>query len=156
MIRRPPRSTLFPYTTLFRSLVGDIDQLPSVGPGTALHDLIESGVVPTVRLTEVFRQAANSDIITSAHRIRRGQMPDVRGAGQDSDFHFIERDEPEKIAATLVKLVKERIPQRFGFDPIRDVQVLCPMNRGTLGVRELNTALQQALNPVQAGQAQGE
>jgi exodeoxyribonuclease V alpha subunit len=133
-------------------LVGDIDQLPSVGPGTVLHDLIESGIVPTVRLTEVFRQAANSQIITSAHRIRRGQMPDVRRAGRDSDFHFIERDEPEKIAATLVKLVKERIPQSFGFDPIRDVQVLCPMNRGTLGVRELNSALQQVLNPVQAGE----
>lgn len=79
-------------------------------------------------------------------------MPDVRGAGRDSDFHFIERDEPEKIAATLVKLVKERIPQRFGFDPIRDVQVLCPMNRGTLGVRELNSALQQVLNPVRTGE----
>jgi exodeoxyribonuclease V alpha subunit len=129
-------------------LVGDVDQLPSVGPGTVLHDLIESGVVPTVRLMEVFRQAANSQIITSAHRIRRGQMPDVRGAGRDSDFHFIERDEPEKIASTLVKLVKERIPKSFGFDPIRDVQVLCPMNRGSLGVRELNAALQQALNPV--------
>ena len=132
-------------------LVGDVDQLPSVGPGTALHDLIESGVAPTVRLTEVFRQAANSQIITNAHRIRRGQMPDVRGAGRDSDFHFIERDETEKIAATLVKLVKERIPQSFGFDPIRNVQVLCPMNRGTLGVRELNMALQEALNPARAG-----
>ena len=133
-------------------LVGDVDQLPSVGPGTVLHDLIESGVVPTVRLTEVFRQAANSQIITNAHRIRCGQMPDVRGTERDSDFHFVERDEPEKIVATLVKLVKERIPQRFGFDPIRDVQVLCPMNRGSLGVRELNTALQQVLNPARAGE----
>jgi exodeoxyribonuclease V alpha subunit len=133
-------------------LVGDVDQLPSVGPGTALSDLIESEVVPTVRLTEVFRQAVNSQIITSAHRIRRGQMPDVREARQDSDFHFVERDEPEKIAATLVKLVKERILQRFGFDPIRDVQVLCPMNRGSLGVRELNTALQQTLNPARTGE----
>jgi exodeoxyribonuclease V alpha subunit len=131
-------------------LVGDVDQLPSVGPGTVLHDLIESGVVPTVRLTEVFRQAADSRIITSAHRIRYGQMPDVGGTDPSSDFHFVERDEPEKIAATLVKLVKERIPQRFEFDPIRDVQVLCPMNRGSLGVRELNTALQQVLNPVRA------
>src|SRR4029077_20845873 len=74
------------------------------------------------------------------------------GAGRESDFHFIERDESEKIAATLVKLVKERIPPSCGFDPIRDVQVLCPMNRGTLGVRELNSALQQALNPVRAGE----
>jgi exodeoxyribonuclease V alpha subunit len=134
-------------------LVGDVDQLPSVGPGTVLHDLIESGVVPTVRLTEVFRQAANSRIITTAHRIRRGQMPDVRGTEGDADFHFVERDEPEKIAATLVKLVKERIPQRFAFDPIRDVQVLCPMNRGSLGVRELNAALQGVLNPIRPGES---
>jgi exodeoxyribonuclease V alpha subunit len=133
-------------------LVGDVDQLPSVGPGTVLRDLIESGVVPTVRLTEVFRQAADSQIITNAHRIRRGQMPDMRGADPNSDFHFVERDEPEKIVATLVKLVQERIPQRFGFDPIRDVQVLCPMNRGSLGVRELNTALQRVLNPVRPGE----
>ncbi len=133
-------------------LVGDVDQLPSVGPGTLLQDLIESGVVPVVRLTEVFRQAAGSHIITNAHRIRVGQMPDVRGAGPSSDFHFVERDDPEKIAATLVKLVQERIPGRFGLDPIRDVQVLCPMNRGSLGVRDLNTALQRALNPARPGQ----
>ena len=123
-------------------LVGDVDQLPSVGPGTVLQDLIASGVVPVVRLTEVFRQAAGSQIITNAHRIRRGQMPDVRRADPSSDFHFVERDDPEKIAATLVKLVQKRIPERFGLDAIRDIQVLCPMNRGSLGVRELNTALQ--------------
>jgi len=114
--------------------------------------LIESGVVPVVRLTEVFRQAAGSRIITNAHRIRRGQMPDVGGADPSSDFHFVERDEPEKIAATLVKLVQERIPERFGLDPIRDVQVLCPMNRGSLGVRELNEALQRVLNPARPGE----
>ena len=134
-------------------LVGDVDQLPSVGPGTVLQDLIESGVVPVVRLTEVFRQAAGSQIITNAHRIRRGQMPDVRGADPSSDFHFIERDDPEKIAATLVKLVQKRIPERFGLDAIRDIQVLCPMNRGSLGVRELNTALQRVLNPVRTGES---
>src|SRR6516225_3344649 len=134
-------------------LVGDVDQLPSVGPGTVLHDLIESGVVPTVRLTEVFRQAADSRIIINAHRIRRGQMPDVRRADPSSDFHFVERDEPEKIVATLVKLLQERIPERFRLDSIRDVQVLCPMNRGSLGVRELNTALQRVLNPAKPGQA---
>ena len=133
-------------------LVGDVDQLPSVGPGTVLHDLIESGVVPTVRLTEVFRQAANSQIITNSHRIRRGQMPDMRGADPNSDFHFVERNDPEKIVATLVKLVQERIPERFRLDPIRDVQVLCPMNRGSLGVCELNTALQRVLNPVRSGE----
>jgi exodeoxyribonuclease V alpha subunit len=133
-------------------LVGDVDQLPSVGPGTVLGDLIESGTVPVVRLTEVFRQAAGSKIITTAHRIRRGQMPDMREAEPTKDFHFVERDDPEKILATLVKLVQERIPERFQLDPIRDVQVLCPMNRGSLGVRELNLALQRVLNPNQPGQ----
>ena len=82
-------------------LVGDIDQLTSVGPGTVLHDLIESGVVSTVRLTEVFRQAADSQIITSAHRIRRGRMPDMRGADPNSEFHFVERDEPEKTCCSM-------------------------------------------------------
>src|SRR5207248_362173 len=132
-------------------LVGDVDQLPSVGPGTVLQDLIESGAVPVVRLTEVFRQAADSRIIT-AHRIRRGQMPDMRGADPSSDFDFVERDDSEKIATMLVKLVQERIPERFRLDPIRDVQVLCPMNRGSLGVRELNTALQKVLNPTRPSQ----
>ena len=117
-----------------------------------LQNLIESGVVPVVRLTEVFRQAADSHIITNAHRIRQGQMPDMRGTDPTSDFHFVERDDPEKIAATLVKLVQERIPERFRLDPIRDVQVLCPMNRGSLGVRELNLALQKVLNPPRSGE----
>ena len=98
-------------------LVGDIDQLPSVGPGMVLSDLIESEVVPVVRLTEVFRQAANSQIIINAHRINQGQMPDVRGPGREPRFPFIDRDEPEKIAATLVKMVKERIPQTSGSIP---------------------------------------
>jgi exodeoxyribonuclease V alpha subunit len=133
-------------------LVGDMDQLPSVGPGAVLQDLIESGVVPVVRLTEIFRQAAGSQLVANAHRIRQGQMPDLRAADPSSDFHFVERDEPEKIAATLVKLVQERIPERFGLDPIRDVQVLCPMNRGCLGVQELNTALQRVLNPARPGE----
>jgi exodeoxyribonuclease V alpha subunit len=96
-------------------LVGDVDQLPSVGPGTVLHDLIEGGVVPVVRLTEVFRRAGGSRIITNAHRIRRGQMPDVGRAGPSSDFHFVKLDEPEKIIATMVKLLQERIPERFQF-----------------------------------------
>jgi exodeoxyribonuclease V alpha subunit len=114
--------------------------------------LIASGVVPVVRLTEVFRQAAGSRIITNAHRIRRGQMPELRGADPSSDFHFVERDDPEKIAATLIKLVQARIPDRFGLDPIRGVQVLCPMNRGSLGVRELNAVLQRVLNPTRPDQ----
>ncbi len=128
-------------------LVGDVDQLPSVGPGNALRDLIESGLVPVVRLTEVFRQAAASRIITSAHLIRQGRMPELRTAESGSDFHFVERDTPEDIAATLVRLVQDRIPKGQELDPIRDIQVLCPMNRGSIGVRELNTVLQRALNP---------
>jgi exodeoxyribonuclease V alpha subunit len=139
-------------TTSALIMVGDVDQLPSVGPGNALRDLIDSGVVPVVRLTEVFRQAATSKIITSAHLIRQGKMPELRSAESMSDFYFIERDTPEEIAATLVKLVQERIPKGHKLDAIRDIQVLCPMNRGSIGVRELNTALQSALNPVRPGE----
>jgi exodeoxyribonuclease V alpha subunit len=137
-------------------MVGDVDQLPSVGPGNALRDLIDSGVVPVVRLTEVFRQAATSKIITSAHLIRQGKMPELRPAEAGSDFHFIERDTPEEIAATLVRLVQDRIPKGHSLDPIRDIQVLCPMNRGSIGVRELNTVLQGALNPVRPGEPAAE
>jgi len=129
-------------------LVGDVDQLQSVGPGSVLKDLIDCGVVPVVRLTEVFRQAAGSQIIVTAHRIRGGLMPELTQRAE-SDFHFIERDEPEQIVATLEDLVRNRIPRRFHLDPIRDVQILCPMNRGSLGVRELNQHLQRILNPPQ-------
>jgi exodeoxyribonuclease V alpha subunit len=128
-------------------LVGDVDQLPSVGPGRVLGDLIDSKVVPVVRLTEVFRQAAGSQIITTAHRIRGGRVPEPTSDSQ-SDFFFISRDEPEQIAALIEEVVRTRIPKRFGLDSIRDVQVLCPMNRGSLGVRELNQQLQRILNPV--------
>ena len=137
-------------------MVGDVDQLPSVGPGNALRDLIDSGVVPVVRLTEVFRQAAASKIITSAHSIRQGRMPELRSAESGSDFYFIERDTPEEITATLVKLVRDRIPKGHRLDPIRDIQVLCPMNRGSIGVRALNTVLQTALNPVRQGEPMAE
>ena len=133
-------------------MVGDVDQLPSVGPGNALRDLIESAAVPVVRLTEVSRQAASSKIITSAHLIRQGRLPDLQTAESDSDFHFVERDTPEEIAATLVRLVQGRIPTKHELDPIRDIQVLCPMNRGSIGVRELNTVLQTHLNPVRPGE----
>ena len=134
-------------------LVGDVDQLPSVGPGMLLQDLIDSNTVPVVRLSEVFRQAANSRIITSAHRIRAGQLPDLATAGENSDFYFVERDDPEQIVSTLIHLIQHRIPARFGFHPIRDVQILCPMNRGSLGVRELNLRLQRALNPPRSAEA---
>ncbi|MGD0262830.1 MAG: ATP-dependent RecD-like DNA helicase [Verrucomicrobiota bacterium] len=128
-------------------LVGDVDQLPSVGPGLVLRDLIESGVVPVVRLTEVFRQAANSRIITNAHRINQGLLPELPAKDAERDFYFVEREEPARVADTLVDLVKRRIPNKFKLDPIRDIQVLGPMNRGSLGIRELNARLQAELNP---------
>jgi exodeoxyribonuclease V alpha subunit len=127
-------------------LVGDVDQLPSVGPGSVLADIIASERMPTVRLTEIFRQAATSQIIVNAHRINQGQMPLLR-EDSTSDFYVIPADSPEEIQAKLLRVVTERIPQRFGLHPIRDVQVLTPMNRGSLGARALNAVLQQALNP---------
>jgi exodeoxyribonuclease V alpha subunit len=128
-------------------IVGDIDQLPSVGPGQILADVIASRAVPVVRLTEVFRQAAQSRIITSAHRINQGSIPDLSKPEGDSDFYFVQADDPETAVLRIIELVKTRIPQRFGLDPIRDIQVLCPMNRGGVGGRSLNIALQAALNP---------
>ena len=128
-------------------IVGDIDQLPSVGPGQVLADIIASGAVPVVRLTEVFRQAAQSRIITSAHQINQGVIPDLSKPEGDSDFYFVQADDPETAVPRIVDLVKTRIPQRFGLDPIRDIQVLCPMNRGGVGARSLNIELQAALNP---------
>ena len=128
-------------------IVGDIDQLPSVGPGQVLADVIASGVVPVVRLTDVFRQAAQSRIITSAHKINQGSIPDLSKPEGDSDFYFVQADDPETAVPRIVDLVKTRIPQRFGLNPIRDVQVLCPMNRGGVGARSLNIELQAALNP---------
>ena len=127
-------------------LVGDADQLPSVGPGQVLADIIGSGAVPVVRLTEVFRQAAQSQIIVNAHRINGGRMP-VLEAKEGSDFFFVDAADPEEGVRKLLTVVAERIPSRFGLDPVRDVQVLCPMNRGGLGARSLNIALQTALNP---------
>lgn len=127
-------------------LVGDVDQLPSVGPGQVLADVIASGAVPAVRLTEVFRQAAGSRIVTSAHLINAGKMPDLE-AREGSDFFFVDAPDPEAGVEKVLALVRERIPRRFGLDPIRDVQVLCPMNRGGLGARSLNIELQKALNP---------
>jgi len=131
-------------------LVGDVDQLPSVGPGMVLGDLIASGRLPVVRLTEVFRQAAHSRIITNAHLINEGRLPELPEADASSDFFFIRRDDPERITDTLVELVRKRIPSKFRLDPIRDVQVLSPMNRGSLGIRELNVRLQRELNPARA------
>ncbi len=128
-------------------IVGDIDQLPSVGPGQVLADIIASGAVPVVRLTEVFRQAAQSRITTTAHRINQGSIPDLSPHGAESDFYFVPADDPEAAVPRIIELVKTRIPRRFGLDPIRDIQVLCPMNRGGVGARSLNIELQAALNP---------
>jgi exodeoxyribonuclease V alpha subunit len=127
-------------------LVGDVDQLPSVGPGQVLADLIASGAIPVVRLTEVFRQAAESRIIVNAHRINQGLMPEW-APDPASDFHFIECADAEDGIAKILQIVRERIPARYGLDPIADIQVLCPMNRGGLGARALNIDLQKALNP---------
>src|SRR6516164_9476121 len=126
-------------------LVGDVDQLPSVGPGQVLADIIASGAVPVVRLTEVFRQAAESRIIINAHRINQGVMPDLVSI-ESGDFFFVDAADPEEGVRKVLAIVRERIPKRFGFDPIRDIQVLCPMNRGGLGARSLNIELQKALN----------
>ena len=126
--------------------VGDVDQLPSVGPGNFLRDLIESDRVPVVWLTEIFRQAKNSYIITNAHRVNEGQMPVFEGP-QESDFFFIAEEQPEKVLATIKTLCHERVPKKFGFDPMRDVQVLTPMHKGLCGSENLNRELQATLNP---------
>ena len=129
-------------------LVGDVDQLPSVGPGAVLGDIIRSGTVPVVRLTEIFRQASSSRIIVNAHRINSGAMPESE---KDADFFFIEREEPESVPSTILELVAERIPKKWKLDPRRDIQVLCPMNRGSLGTAQMNRLLQERLNPKRNG-----
>ena len=127
-------------------LVGDVDQLPSVGPGQVLADIIGSGALPVVRLTEVFRQAATSRVIVNAHN--RGLMPEAgQSAAARSDFYVVDAADPEQAVAKIITLVRDRIPRAFGLDPIRDVQVLCPMNRGGVGARSLNIELQKVLNP---------
>lgn len=128
-------------------LVGDVDQLPSVGPGAVLSDIISSETIPVVRLTEIFRQAATSKIIVNAHRINHGKMP-LKAEKQEelSDFYFVPAETPEEISEKLLQIVCERIPKRFGFDAVKDVQVLTPMNRGGLGSRSLNVELQKRLN----------
>ena len=128
-------------------LVGDIDQLPSIGPGSVLADIIRSNVVPVVRLTEIFRQSTFSQITAAAHCVKAGQMPQLPEPAGESDFFFIERDEPTGIQSTILELVKQRIPKKLGLDPIVDIQVLSPMNRGSLGAREMNLLLQDRLNP---------
>lgn len=137
-------------------LVGDVHQLPSVGPGTVLADMIGSRVVPVVRLTEIFRQSAESAIICNAHLINRGEIPNLESSRDRlSDFYFIAEDDSEKAAELVVDLVKNHIPRRFGYKPA-DVQVLTPMIRGSVGVEQLNTRLQEAINPGKSGVQRGE
>jgi exodeoxyribonuclease V alpha subunit len=127
-------------------LIGDVDQLPSVGPGQVLGDVISSGAVPVARLTEIFRQAEESRIVVSAHRINRGEMPEPPPPGGDSDFYVIEARGSEDAYAKLIEVVGNRIPRRFGLDPMRDVQVITPMQKGICGARNLNDRLAELLN----------
>ena len=129
-------------------LIGDADQLPSVGPGQVLRDLIDSGAVPVARLREIFRQADNSRIVRNAHRVNQGYLPELESARDElSDFYFVPAEDAEDGQRKVVEIVAGRIGRRFGLDPVRDVQVLSPMNRGPLGVRTLNVTLQAVLNP---------
>ncbi|HXS45895.1 MAG TPA: AAA family ATPase, partial [Solirubrobacterales bacterium] len=128
--------------------VGDADQLPPIGAGKPFEDLIASGTAPVVRLTQIFRQAARSMITTAAHEINRGRPPHMQPEGdQNHDFFFIDRPSPERALETVVEVVAERAPSRFGVDPIREVQVLAPMYRGAVGIDALNERLQARLNP---------
>ncbi len=134
-------------------LVGDVDQLPSVGPGNVLKDMIDSAIFTVVRLTEIFRQAQESMIVVNAHRVNEGEFPILKEIDrkETSDFYFVEEEDPEKILNKIVALCSERIPQRFGFHPVRDIQVLTPMHKGLIGVSNLNLELQRRLNPDPSG-----
>lgn len=131
--------------------VGDVDQLPSVGPGKVLADLIRSEAVEVVRLKEIFRQAERSLIVVNAHRVQEGEMPVFESVDGDGDFFFIEKKDPEEVVATIAQLISKRIPARFGLDPVEQVQVLSPMNRGLLGTENLNRVLRDLLNPEAPG-----
>jgi exodeoxyribonuclease V alpha subunit len=136
-------------------LVGDVNQLPSVGAGSVLDDIISSGIVPVVRLNEIFRQARQSRIVVNAHRINRGYMPKLDASEADSDFFFIEKEAPEEVLSLILSLAESRIPASFGFDPIDEIQVLSPMHKGTVGAANLNRELQERLNPGKEGIAAG-
>jgi exodeoxyribonuclease V alpha subunit len=138
-------------------MVGDVDQLPSVGPGNVLRDMIDSGLFTVVRLTEIFRQTQESMIVVNAHRVNRGEFPILKNGEkkEPTDFYFIQEEDPEKILNRILSLCSERIPERFGFHPIRDIQVLTPMHKGSIGVTNLNIELQKKLNPDQFGITHG-
>jgi exodeoxyribonuclease V alpha subunit len=139
-------------------LVGDVNQLPSVGPGNVLGDIIDSGAVPVVRLTEIFRQASRSRIVVNAHRINQGLMPEAAPDTDDGpqDFYFIEQEDPERVLATILELTRNRIPRRFGLDPVDGIQVMTPMHKGVVGAANLNRRLQEVLNPGEGGVARGD
>jgi exodeoxyribonuclease V alpha subunit len=130
-------------------LVGDVNQLPSVGAGNVLNDIIASGIIPVVELKEIFRQARESRIIVNAHKINNGILPAFEDDVPDNDFYFIQQEDPEKVLEIILELTRERIPKRFGFDPVDDIQVLTPMHKGVVGAGNLNTELQKSLNPSQ-------
>jgi exodeoxyribonuclease V alpha subunit len=127
-------------------LVGDTDQLPSVGAGNVLHDLIESKTVAVTRLTEIFRQAAESDIIRYAHQIKSGIVPNIVNT-KGGDCFFLEQADPDAALQLINQLITQRLPKTYGFDPLKDIQVISPMNKGRLGTRAINAALQKSLNP---------
>jgi len=128
-------------------LVGDVDQLPSVGAGQVLKDIISSRVISTVQLTEIFRQAATSKIITNAHSVNQGMLPNLQPPKEESDFYFIEAEHGDDIINKIITMIKDRIPERFNLNPVHDIQLLCPMQRGGVGARSLNVELQKVLNP---------
>ena len=134
-------------------LVGDVNQLPSVGAGDVLRDMIGSGRVSCVKLDKIFRQASQSGIVVNAHRVNSGKMPDT--ANEADDFAFFEREEPEEARAEIVDLVSRRIPDRFGFDPVRDIQILCPMTKGAVGTQTLNGDLQEIITGGKGGIGRG-
>lgn len=138
-------------------LVGDVDQLPSVGPGNVLNDIIDSGIFTVIRLTEVFRQAQESMIVVNAHRVNQGEFPILKDGDkkETTDFYFMQEDDPEKILNQILKFCEERIPERFGFHPVKDIQVLTPIHKGVIGVANLNIELQKKLNPDQSGITHG-
>lgn len=137
-------------------MVGDINQLPSVGAGNVLKDIINSGRVPCVELNKIFRQSGESKIILNAHKINNGYMPETDNDKRNSDFFFIEQDDPERVLNIIIELVSKRIPGRFGFDPFNDIQVLSPMHKGIVGTNSLNSNLQETLNPAESKLIKGE
>jgi exodeoxyribonuclease V alpha subunit len=140
-------------------LVGDVNQLPSVGAGNVLNDIIASETVPVVRLSEIFRQAKTSRIITNAHKINSGKLPHVEHNGAfdpANDFYFIDQQDPQRVLEIILELVEKRIPQRFGYNPIDDIQILTPMHKGIVGAANLNSQLQATLNPGEGGVQRGD